>query len=300
MRLRTVLAGAATAALAPVLVLLGPAGAAEADRPPHDQASRRGPQPYCGDPKSPDFPIETRIHGGPDSYAAGGDWQTWNLDLRNTTTVPCRDVHPVAVLVDHRRSLDRDRIDLEFYDPGQREWRPVTFETTDQDEQIAVFEDGDRFRGFAVPARRTLTVQVRMRFSAETGEDRVRVNVATVQRRADDGDWVGESNDYEFSIRGADGTTGLRPDRPESHEKQHRPSPGPSASDLPERPEPGREPRRESKGNEAQPERPLPAAEAGQELARTGQTSLRWIAAGAGVCLAGGALLLALARRRSR
>ncbi|MGP4002889.1 hypothetical protein [Streptomyces sp. 8N706] len=282
MRLRTAL----TAAITPVLMVLGPVGTAEADRPPHDRAPGRGPQPFCGDPNSPGFPIETRIHGGPDVYPPGGDWQTWNLDLRNTTAAHCSGIHPVAVLVDHQRSLDRDRIGLEFYDPGKREWRPVSFETTDQDEQIGVFEGG-RFKGFVVPRHKTVTVKVRMRFSGDTGEDRVRVNVATVQRRDDDGDWVGESNDYEFDIRRPGGEQPRLPDRPESHDKQHD-----TRSEAPGLPE--------AKGDEAEPERPLPAAEAHHELARTGEEALPWIAGAAALCLVGGVVLVALVRRRTR
>ncbi|MCC9741332.1 hypothetical protein [Streptomyces sp. MNU89] len=159
-------------------------------------------EPYCGDRDSPDFPLRARLRGGPREYVAGGGWRRWSISLRNTTDRACRGVHPVAVLVDSTRELAAERIHFQFYDAYSRSWRPVTLETTDRHEHIAVF---DGFPGFAVPAGGTVTVGVRMRFAEGTAGNAVRLTVAAVQRRDDDGDWVGSSNDYAFTIRGGGG-----------------------------------------------------------------------------------------------
>lgn len=263
MRLRTaVAAGATTAAIVSASTLLGPAGMAAVPLPPAPAGSALAP--YCGDLDSPGFPIETRVHGGPEAYPAGGDWQNWNLDLRNTTSRECRMIHPVVVLVDQDRRLTREQIGLEFYDGAERRWRAVGFETTDQDEHIGVF-DGGGFEGFTVEPHRTLTVKVRMRFAARTVEDRMRATVAVVQRRNDDGDWVGESNDYDFGIsRTAD--DGGRHARP--------PAPGVA--------------------------REHPPAATADALAHTGTRAPIWLAALGSACVAGGAAMLRGTRRRAR
>ncbi|MER5616099.1 hypothetical protein [Streptomyces sp. NPDC002215] len=171
-------------------------------------------QPACGDPEAKDFPISTRIHGGPDMYASGGGYGTWFLDLTNITTESCRGIHPVLVLTDEDRRLTADQIQLKFSEQGSpgTEHR-VTWETTDQDEHIGVFggEGGDSFDGFTVPAGRTVTVQVRMAFTSDTSPGRMTVNAAIVQRQRaasgtagkagkDDGAWVGESEEYPFTV----------------------------------------------------------------------------------------------------
>ncbi|MEV7851433.1 hypothetical protein [Streptomyces sp. NPDC088183] len=165
-------------------------------------------QPACGDPAAKDFPISTRIHGGPDTYASGGGYGTWFLDLTNTTTESCRAIHPVLVLTDEDRKLTSDQIQLQFSEqarPGTE--RRVTWETTDQDEQIGVFGGtaGDTFGGFTVPAGRTVTIQVRMAFTSDTSPGRITANAAVVQRQRtaggkDDGAWVGESEEYPFTV----------------------------------------------------------------------------------------------------
>ncbi|MFD4899881.1 hypothetical protein [Streptomyces sp. NPDC058411] len=171
--------------------------------------------PVCGDPDAEDFPIETRIHGGPDTYASGGGYGTWYLDLTNTTSEPCHSIHPVLVLTDEDRTLTAEQIQLEFTERAHPdEEHRVSWESTDRDEQIGVFgsgEQGDDFPGFTVPAKKTVTVEVRMAFTSDTRPGKVTAHAAIVQRRsaqdqaeqagkASDGDWVGESAAYPFVI----------------------------------------------------------------------------------------------------
>ncbi|MCT9079397.1 hypothetical protein N4G65_22990, partial [Streptomyces fulvoviolaceus] len=54
--------------------------------------------------------------------------------------------------------------------------------------------------GFTVAPGKTLTVKVRLSVTSDTVPNRVTANAAVVQRHADDGDWVGQSNDYRFGI----------------------------------------------------------------------------------------------------
>ncbi|MFF5722849.1 hypothetical protein [[Kitasatospora] papulosa] len=169
--------------------------------------------PACGDPDGEDFPIETRIHGGPDTYASGGGYGTWYLDLTNTTSASCHSIHPVLVLTDEDRTLTAEQIQLEFTERAHPdEEHRVSWESTDRDEQIGVFGGGQQdedFPGFTVPARGTVTVEVRMAFTSDTRPGRVTAHAAIVQRRAagdeaeqagSDGDWVGESAAYSFAV----------------------------------------------------------------------------------------------------
>ncbi|MFD8382193.1 hypothetical protein ACFV2X_27315 [Streptomyces sp. NPDC059679] len=171
-------------------------------------ASASAAMPSCGRRESPRFPIDARLHGGPARYARGGGWHAWHLELRNTTRVECRAIHPIAILVDRAHALRPDHIRMEFLDPyadkaaGGR-WRPVSFETTDEDENIGVF--GDPFQGFTVPARGSVKVRVRSHFTDSAPTGPVTANVITMERRADDGDWVGQSGDYDFRIERAAG-----------------------------------------------------------------------------------------------
>ncbi|MFE4329169.1 hypothetical protein ACFRQM_06850 [Streptomyces sp. NPDC056831] len=176
-------------------------------------------QPTCGDPEASDFPISTRIHGGPDTYASGGGYGTWFLDLTNTTTESCRAIHPVLVLTDEDRKLTSDQIQLEFSEPSRPDVEHrVTWETTDQDEHIGVFggDGADSFEGFTIPAGRTVTVEVRMAFTSDTSPGRMTANAAIVQRQPaasggagkDDGSWVGESGEYPFAVVDDSGETG--------------------------------------------------------------------------------------------
>ncbi|MFE6779714.1 hypothetical protein [Streptomyces sp. NPDC057702] len=164
--------------------------------------------PECGDASDADFPIGTRLHAGPGDYRAGDPWRHWRLDLRNTTRVACAAIHPVALFADRAHALRPDQLRVEFHDPYQRRWRPVRFEVTDEDENVGVFDGGGRrqaprFTGFEVPARETLTVRVRVRFAAHAPIGPASAAVTAMQRQHQDGDWVGQSPTYRFTIQPA-------------------------------------------------------------------------------------------------
>ena len=270
--LRTALPAAALA-LAPALYgLEAHAAAAE-------------PAPACGDETTADFPIEARLRGGPDHYARGAGWQQWHLELRNTTDAGCRAVHPVAVLVDQGHALRPRQIQLEFLDPyaDGGTWRDVSFQTTDEDENIGVFEKD--FKGFTVAAGKTVDVTIRSRFTTDAPLGPVTVNAIAVQRRADDGGWVGQSNDYAFRIDagagpGADSTAGADnapvpvpvpvPDTKPSAEPEPEPSAGLESEPSAElEPAPSAEPKTEPKAEpEAEP-RTEPSADPTRRLDRS-------------------------------
>ncbi|MFZ3570339.1 hypothetical protein ACOKM5_25730 [Streptomyces sp. BH097] len=192
MRLRRPLALAVTAIAASALTPLAPT---------HEATADTGTQ-ACAAAKGGDFPIDTRIDEGPATYHPGDAPRHFSLDLTNTTTARCADLHPVLVLVDRTRKLTPKRITMEFRDAGR--WRPVTVERTARDENIGVF---DGFPGFSVGAGDTVTVDVRLAFADGTPPDRVVANAALVRRKDDDGEWVGESDDYPFTIEEAAGPT---------------------------------------------------------------------------------------------
>ena len=146
---------------------------------------------------APRLPAHHPLHGGPDSYRPGGGFGAWYLDLTNTTRRTCDGVHPVVVLVDAGHQLKPDQPRLEFYADGRA--HPVRFETTDEDELVGVFAD-ERGRSFAGSGNRTLTVKLRLALAPDTAPNVVTANAAVVQRHGDDGDWVGQSNDYRFAI----------------------------------------------------------------------------------------------------
>ncbi|MET7611380.1 hypothetical protein ABZX97_09750 [Streptomyces seoulensis] len=145
------------------------------------------------------FPLGTRIHGGPDTYRAGGAPGTWYIDLVNTGTQPCADVHPVVVLVDDERLLRPSQAKLDFYDGRRR--RPVRLESTDHQELVGVV-GADGFAGYTVAPGKTVTVKLRLLITSDTYADHVTTKAALVQRRGQDGEWVGESEDYVFDIDG--------------------------------------------------------------------------------------------------
>ncbi|WP_432177991.1 hypothetical protein [Streptomyces sp. NBC_00063] len=163
----------------------GPAGSASGPR-----------EPTCTGRHPADFPIDTRIHGGPTTYRPGGGFRTWSLGLTNKTDAECASIHPVLVLIDKKRTLATRQIRLEFSDGKRR--HPVRFERTDRDENIGVFDDG--FPGFRVGPGKTVTVRARLAFTSDARPNSVVANAAVVQRRDDDGDWVGESGDYRFTL----------------------------------------------------------------------------------------------------
>ncbi|MEU6090543.1 hypothetical protein ABZ865_27795 [Streptomyces sp. NPDC047085] len=201
MRLRTppllslplCLAAATTSATAAALAPLSPALAHAAPA----SASPSPSSPSCAAPGDHAFPLTTRIHDGPASYEAGGDYGTWYIDLTNTTRQTCTDVHPVVVLVDDKRALKPSQPKLDFYD-GSRA-RPVRFESTDEQELVGVL-DADGFGGFTVAPGKTVTVKLRLSLASDVAPDHITANAAVVQRRGQDGDWIGESNDYRFGV----------------------------------------------------------------------------------------------------
>ncbi|MEB3962582.1 hypothetical protein OKJ48_20330 [Streptomyces kunmingensis] len=186
-------------ATAATLVLSGPATATAAGEGRH---STGGAARACAAASDRgEFPITSRIHEGPAAYYPGDEHRYWSLDLTNTTDAACTPLHPVLVLVDQRRTLRSAQVGLEFFD-GER-WRPVRFEKTGQGDHVGVFDDG--FRGFSAGPGKTVTVRVRLAFTPDTLSDHVVASAALVQRQGDDGNWVGESEDYPFDIV-ADGT----------------------------------------------------------------------------------------------
>lgn len=185
-------------------------GAVGAARPPADPGRQQ-----CGDPHSTEFPITSRIAGGPAGYERGGTPRTWRLELRNATGTECRAIHPVAVLADRARALEPADFHLDFQDPGDGRWLPVRFERTDEAENVGVLDGGSpapggeapAFPGFTVPAHGSVTVPLRLGFAGDAPEGPVTVNVTAVQKRGGDGAWVGESGDYTFAV-GAVGAVG--------------------------------------------------------------------------------------------
>ncbi|MFD3545888.1 hypothetical protein ACFWUW_09765 [Streptomyces sp. NPDC058655] len=158
-------------------------------------------QATCGDGKSTAFPIGARIRGGPAVYRTGGGPQTWYLDLTNTTASVCTAIHPVVVFTDKARALRPAHLQMEFDAPGGA--LPVSLEATDRDEIIAVFDGGEAFPGFTVAAGGSLTVKVALAFAPDTPAGEVVADAALVQRKGDDGDWIGEAGGYRFSVVGS-------------------------------------------------------------------------------------------------
>ncbi|MFD3919913.1 hypothetical protein [Streptomyces sp. NPDC058595] len=278
----------ATAATAAVPDDDASAGAGVGDEPGSGPGADR--QPSCGRASDPDFPIDTHIHGGPDEYRPGGPPQSWSIDLTNSTDEACHNIHPVIVLSDRHRSLTAAQVRLQLTDDKGR-WRTMSLEKSDEDETIAVLEGG--FSGYAVPGRQTVTVRARLAFTAAAATNEVVANAATVQRRGGDGDWVGESNDYHFSVGGKGvGEKGGGTDRDTE--------PGTGTG----------EPSRTTGPTPAPAQTPAPNSEEGKDsspplgtgaLADTGSGSLAGPAIAAGVfVVAGTALIVGLRRPRKR
>ncbi|TGN72459.1 hypothetical protein E5083_29810 [Streptomyces bauhiniae] len=200
------------------------------------------------------FPLGTRIHGGPDTYRAGGAPGTWYIDLVNAGAQACAGVHPVVVLVDDERLLRPSQAKLDFYDGRKR--RPVRLESTDHQELVGVV-GADGFAGYTVAPGKTVTVRLRLMITSEAYADHVTAKAALVQRRGQDGEWVGESEDYVFDIDGEEPD----PARTKGSAPPTRP-PGPTATDEAGRPVGTDEPARPTKTDEAG--RPVGADEAGR------------------------------------
>ncbi|MEV0277232.1 hypothetical protein AB0I22_12710 [Streptomyces sp. NPDC050610] len=180
-----------------------------------------GKPPGCGAARGAEFPVSARIGGGPATYERGAGWRGWRLELRDATGAGCRAVHPVAVLADRGRALKPRDIRMEFYDAGARRWWPVRFVRTDEAENVGVFGGGSSgapgFSGFTLPAGRSVVVPVRQRFTGAAPEGPVTENVTAVRRRAGDGDWVGQSGDYAFTVRRPDAHGGRLPGESAGH-----------------------------------------------------------------------------------
>ncbi|WP_194292591.1 hypothetical protein [Streptomyces katsurahamanus] len=175
-----------------------PLDAAPAAHPAaHPVADTR--QPRCGAASAGRFPIGTRLHGGPTVHHPGGGFGQWSVELVNTTDRPCRNIHPVLVFTARDRGLTPARLMLEFYDSAASRWWPAELETTSEGEVVAIL-DADGAGGLTVPGRAAVAVPVRLALTADTPPNQVTVNAAIVQRRGDDGDWVGESGDYRFAV----------------------------------------------------------------------------------------------------
>ncbi|MBH5335101.1 hypothetical protein IHE55_09950 [Streptomyces pactum] len=212
--IRSSVAAPATAAGPPVAVVASAADGAPADAtPPPDRAPRRvrghlaAPAPVCGDRDGPGLPLRAVLDNGPSTFPRGGYWRAWHLKLTNTTRRACRAVHPVVVITGRDGDLRPRHIRFEFYDDRAERWRAVRFETTDADENVGAFT-GEGFGGFTVEPGRTLTTALRARFTGGAPVGPATASVTTVQRRGDDGDWVGQSGDVPFRVTEGDGGTG--------------------------------------------------------------------------------------------
>jgi hypothetical protein len=241
--------------------------------------------PTCGKATDPDFPIKTRIRGGPATVRAGSGFHTWSVELSNRTREGCDRIHPVLVITAEDRTLTADRVRVEFHDEEADRWRPVTLERTTEDEFVGVFDDG--FQGFVVPAGGMVTVRTRLSVAAGTAANRVTVNAAIVQRKGDDGDWVGESGDYRFAVLEGEGEDdGVRSASPTPARSAGQPATA-SPTTLPAEPP--------TAPASAPAEKPSPSTH--EQLATTGSGSLARIGVGATVILFSAGLLVLVARR---
>lgn len=234
--------------------------------------------PTCGAASDPAFPIATRIHGGPTTVRSGSGFHPWFMELSNNTGETCHRLHPVVVLTAQDRGLTEDDVTLEFHDEDAERWRPVVLEETTEDEIVGVL---DGFQGFAVPAGGTVTVRTRLSLAAGTRANRVTVNAAVVQRRGDDGDWVGESGDYRFTIVAGEGDPPAEPTPALTTSALPTAAPSPNGS------------RAEVTPVEASPSR-------SGHLATTGSGPLTRLGVGLGGAILLGAGALALLTRRRR
>ncbi|MEV6181229.1 hypothetical protein [Streptomyces sp. NPDC052015] len=259
--------------------------------------------PSCGGPDTGDFPLTTRLHGGPGSYRAGGGYGTWYLDLTNTTGRTCAGVHPVVVLVDAERALQPSQPHLEFYADGRP--HPVHFETTDEDELVGALTGRPAeeprtagatppaaFAGFTVPPGETLTVRLRLALTSDAVPNEITANAAVVQRHGDDGEWVGQSNDYRFTVE-----AGPRPARPEPEASTT--ASASAAASASASATASASITASASASATAPATGLPyLAEEAKELARTGLTSPAGVLAGTVCLIAVGAALLVARKRR--
>ncbi|MFI6334790.1 hypothetical protein [Streptomyces sp. NPDC050535] len=318
MRLRTSLPLSVTAAAAALPLTLATPGTALAD-----------PRPTCAATESRAFPVQTRIHGGPARYDVGGDFGTWYIDLTNTTAHTCEGIHPIVVLVDGKRALRPEQARLEFYEgegegegkrgrEGDRDGEgegdgvrdlphPVEFEKTDEDENVGAFDDG--FPGFTVGPGRTLTVKVRLSVTSDAAAPNdVVANAAVVQRHDDDGDWVGESNDYRFRIEDEGGDGGEEERDPRDREDTGGGTSGDSTGGTGTgtgtvagtEAEAGTDAGTGGEGADGGVVREEGAAPAADELASTGPRASHGLGLAAGIVLSATGVVLLVVSRRAR
>ncbi|MEV2201613.1 hypothetical protein AB0E11_16740 [Streptomyces fradiae] len=312
---------------APSRRLAAPPAAGTPPAPPADAAAH--PEPSCGDRGMTAFPLRTRITGGPAAYEPGAPPRTWYVELTNTTLRPCRGIHPVVVLTDRSGRLVPAQVRMAFTAPPGVAERPVRPEHTDHREVVGVLDDATdpAFAGFTVPAGGTLRVPVRLAFAPGAGPDEVTATAAVVQRRGDDGDWVGTSPPYRFTLTGPAHPPETPPAHPSASPPETPPAHPPATPSAPPPPTPRRSPATPPPPGTPHPLTPPPSpppatlpptspptptpapyplgqsphpAES-RELAGTGHRAtprLLPLAAGAAGCLAAGAAALALTRRR--
>ncbi|WP_298568603.1 LPXTG cell wall anchor domain-containing protein [Streptomyces luteogriseus] len=270
----------------PAHLCLAAAAAAAALLPGAHPAHADAPAPSCAAPDDHTFPLTTRIHGGPGTYTAGGGFGTWYVDLTNTTDRTCTGIHPVVVLIDDKRALEPAQPRLEFFEGARA--HPVRFEKTGEDELVGAFADEeDGFAGFTVEPGGTVTVKVRLMLTSDAVPNDVTANAAVVQRHDDDGDWVGQSNDYRFGIDTDEAGTDPGTDTGTDTDTD-------TGTGTDTEPDTGTEPRPDSDASVPPREDRFPFAE---ELARTG-TGTQVAAAVAALLLTGGGVLLVARRRR--
>ena len=281
------------------------------------------PRSTCTPDDPADFPLTTRIRNAPADYRSGGDAGSWTLELTNTTRSACTGVHPIVVLVDKKRTLRPEQLAMSFLD-GDR-LRPVRFEASDRNENIGVFED---FPGFTVRPGQTVRVTVRLAVAGGVEPNDVVANAALIQRRNDDGDWVGESNDYRFRIVDAAGAEAGKQKKDNENENENenekekdkekdKEKADQQGKEEPRQEQPGEQSREqptEQPGSQQPAEQPgsqqpaeQPAEQPGRqsaapvdELAMTGPGAFLTTAAVVTVLLTTGALLLAVNGRFRR
>ncbi|WP_405729717.1 hypothetical protein OG607_28970 [Streptomyces sp. NBC_01537] len=148
-----------------------------------------------------DFPVHAQLTGGSPTYHPGEAPRSLTVRLSNTTRTARRDVHAVIVLVDRERTLTPRNVSLQYRDAASRTWRAVSLTHTGNDENVGVVggEDGP---GMALAPRQSAAVELRLRFGRGTRPVHVAASATVMQREraGADGEWVGQSEPYEFDI----------------------------------------------------------------------------------------------------
>ncbi|WP_419995298.1 hypothetical protein [Streptomyces boninensis] len=234
----------------------------------------------CGGAAGRDFPVEARLSGFGTGFAAGDPARPGVLQLRNTADVPCRAVHPVAVLTDRSGRLAPADIRLRFYD-GDR-WRAIPFRKTRLAENVGVFDAAGP--GLRVGAGKTVDVPVRFGFAAGAPTGGVKASVTTMARRAGDGDWVGQSKEIELTVREPGEASGAAPRGKE--ERKEREAAGTTRAPAPE-------PEEQAPGGKTTPRTP-------SELANSGWGDLLRPVGTVGAFLLGGGAMVVGSRRLRR